>query len=72
MSRKIVSILALLCFLAISNSAIAAQINWVGAVDANWFNPTNWGSTVVPTINDWAAIQPGYPQPIINARTVEP
>ena len=64
MLRKIVSILALLCFLAISNSAIAAQFNWAGT-DANWFNAANWGG-VVPTPNDWAAIQPGYTQPIID------
>ena len=64
MLRKIVSILALLCFLAISNSAIAAQLNWAGT-DANWFNAANWGG-VVPTPNDWAAIQPGYTQPIID------
>ncbi|MGB7581320.1 MAG: hypothetical protein WBL85_02580, partial [Sedimentisphaerales bacterium] len=66
MSRKIVFILALLCFLAISNSAIAAQDNWVGATSSDWFDPTNWGSNVVPTIGDWAAIQPGSFEPIIN------
>ena len=66
MSRKLVSFLAFLCFLAISNSAIAAQDNWVGAVDANWFNPGNWGNSAVPTINDWAAIQPGTFEPRID------
>ena len=64
MFRKSVFILALLCFLAISNSAIADQINWAGT-DANWFTAANWGG-VVPTINDWAAIQPGYTQPRID------
>ena len=64
MLRKIVSILALLCFLAISNSAIADQLNWAGT-DANWFSAANWGGAV-PTPNDWAAIQPGYTQPIID------
>jgi hypothetical protein len=64
MFRKSVFILALLCFLAISNSAIAAQINWAGT-DANWFNAANWGGAV-PTSGDWAAIQPGYTQPIID------
>ena len=64
MFRKSVFILALLCFLAISNSAIATQLNWAGT-DANWFKPANWGGTA-PTGGDWAAIQPGYTQPIID------
>jgi Concanavalin A-like lectin/glucanases superfamily len=59
-----IPILVLLCLLAASNSAIAAQLNWAGA-DANWFFAGNWGGAV-PTSGDWAAIQPGYTQPIID------
>lgn len=32
-------------------------IQWTGAVDGNWFNPTNWGGCNVPDCNTSAAIQ---------------
>ena len=47
MFRKIVTILALLCFLAAGNSAmgygVVCQTFWNGgAADANWFTAGNW------------------------------
>ncbi len=65
-----VTILALLCFLAASNSAMAwnwgGQTNWTnGAADANWFTPGNW-SGGVPGPNGLACIEPKTPGPVID------
>ncbi len=80
MSRKIVSILALLCFLAMTNYAMAYtdQFNWSygadwhGTTSSDWFDASNWIQHVSPTgalppdLTTFAAIEAKPPMPIIN------
>ena len=76
MSRKIVSILALLCFLVIGNSAMASNwspnTTWHGGQGNNdWFSAANWwvsdtDPNAVPDINYQALIEPKTPNPRID------
>jgi hypothetical protein len=75
MLRKIVSIVALLCFLGVSNHAMAynwsPNTTWHGDVDANWFNPLNWwvsdtDPNKVPDIDYQALIEPKGQYPTID------
>ena len=71
MSRKIVSIVTLLCFLAIGNSAMAFGWNpnntWEGAIDRNWLNPGNWyDANSEPNIYIQALVPSNADGPIID------
>lgn len=56
MCRKIIFSSVIVCFLALSNLALAEAYYWSGAQigDAGWFDPTNWDPCGVPGVEDLA------------------
>ena len=40
---------------------LISPYTWTGTISADWKNPANWSSGIVPTINDDVVIPPGKP-----------